>query len=372
MKNTTVAADELKKLCAAVLAAAGASAEDARATAHILVEADMMGIGTHGAVRVPGYAERLRSGGIHAAAAPVLDRRAPSLALVDGANALGPVVGTRALAEAIAIATETGIAYVGCRRSNHYGAVAPYAREACEAGFVMIAGTGASITMPPWGGAELRTGNNPLCLAAPCPDGVHFILDIAMSVAARGKIRAALARGESIPEGWATDARGQPTTDPAEAIAGFLLPFGGHKGSGLAMAVDLLSAVLTGARFLTDVSSWLENPDEPQELGHFFPRGVQVRDGALPANRARHTPRRSRRARAPARRARACVPNPGAARRGVDSRVAARRAARAGRPAAEDLEDEADARRPRAHRAAASNSFALQHRNLYLLEARCQ
>jgi len=270
MKNTIVAADELKKLCAAVLAAAGASAEDARATAHILVEADMMGIGTHGAVRVPGYAERLRSGGIHAAAAPVLDRRAPSLALVDGANALGPVVGTRALAEAIAIATETGIAYVGCRRSNHYGAVAPYAREACEAGFVMIAGTGASITMPPWGGAELRTGNNPLCFAAPCPDGVHFILDIAMSVAARGKIRAALARGETIPEGWATDARGRPTTDPTQAIAGFLLPFGGHKGSGLAMAVDLLSAVLTGAHFLTDVSSWLENPDQPQELGHFF------------------------------------------------------------------------------------------------------
>ena len=270
MKTATLPADELTRLCAAVLAAAGARAEDARATAHILVETDMMGISTHGAIRVPGYADRMRSGGIDAQAVPVLERRAPSLALLDGANALGPVVGARALAAAQEIAGETGIAYVGCRRSNHYGAVAPYAREACEAGFVLVAGTGASLTMPPWSGAELRTGNNPLCFAAPCPDGVHFILDMAMSVAARGKVRAALARGEKIPEGWATDRNGRPTTDPAEAIAGFLLPVGGHKGSGLAMAVDILSAVLTGARFLTDVSSWLENPDRPQEIGHFF------------------------------------------------------------------------------------------------------
>lgn len=270
VKTATLPADELKRLCAAVLAAAGASAEDARTAAHVLVETEMMGISTHGAIRVPGYADRLRSGGIDARAVPVLERRAPSLALLDGANGLGPVVGMHALAAAREIAAETGIAYVGCRRSNHYGAVAPYAREACEDGFVMVAGTGASLTMPPWGGTQLRTGNNPLCFAAPCPDGVHFILDMAQSVAARGKIRAALARGETIPEGWATDKDGRATTDPAAAIAGFLLPVGGHKGSGLAMAVDILSAVLTGARFLTDVSSWLENPDRPQALGHFF------------------------------------------------------------------------------------------------------
>jgi LDH2 family malate/lactate/ureidoglycolate dehydrogenase len=269
-KTATLPAEDLKRLCAAVLAGAGGRAEDARTTAHILVETDMMGIATHGAIRVPGYAGRMRSGGIDAGAVPVLERRAPSLALLDGANALGPVVGARALAAAVEIAGETGIAYVGCRRSNHYGAIAPYAREACEEGFVMVAGTGASLTMPPWGGAELRLGNNPLCFAAPCPDGVHFILDMAQSVAARGKIRAALARGETIPEGWATDRNGRATTDPAEAIAGFLLPVGGHKGSGLSMAVDILSAVLSGARFLTDVSSWLDNPDRPQAIGHFF------------------------------------------------------------------------------------------------------
>ncbi|MDA8107735.1 MAG: Ldh family oxidoreductase, partial [Betaproteobacteria bacterium] len=203
-------------------------------------------------------------------AAPRLEPRAPSLALVDGGNALGPVVGTRALEAAIELARATGIGWVGCRHSNHFGALAPYARAACEAGYAMLAGTNASTTMPPWGGRELRLGNNPLCVAAPGPEGRHFILDIAMSVAARGKIRAALAAGARIPEGWAADEHGRPTTDPAAALAGFLLPFGAHKGSGLAMAVDLLAGLLAGARFLTDVSSWVDRPDEPQGLGHFF------------------------------------------------------------------------------------------------------
>ncbi len=113
-------------------------------------------------------------------------------------------------------------------------------------------------------------GNNPLCIAAPCADGSHFILDMAMSVAARGKIRAAHTTGTSIPEGWALDASGISTTNAGEALAGFLLPFGAYKGSGLAMAVDILSGVLTGARFLTDVASWSEEPDAPSGVGHFF------------------------------------------------------------------------------------------------------
>ncbi len=268
--NPTVQAEALHSLCAAALVAAGARHADAAATARVLVEAELMGIATHGAVRVPDYARRLRSGGIDARAVPRLERRAPSLALLDGANALGPVAGTRALEAAIEMAAATGIAWVGCRHSNHFGAIAPYARAACEAGYAMLAGTNASTTMPPWGGKALRLGNNPLCIAAPCPDGRHFILDIALSVAARGKIRAALAAGASIPEGWAADANGRPTTDPAAALAGFLLPLGAHKGSGLSMAVDLFSGVLSGARFLTDVSSWVDRPDDPQGLGHFF------------------------------------------------------------------------------------------------------
>jgi len=230
----------------------------------------MMGIPTHGMVRLTPYTERLKGGAVNAKAEPAVDVRAPSLAIVDGRNGLGPVVANVALETAMQMVAETGIAYVGCHSSNHLGALVPYALKACEAGYLMMAGTGASTTMPPFGGSEARIGNNPLCIAAPCPAAPHFVLDMAMSVAARGKIRAAHAEGRSIPEGWAVDADGQPTTDPARALDGFLIAVGGHKGSGLSMAVDILSDVLSGARFLTGITTWTGNNTTAQDLGHFF------------------------------------------------------------------------------------------------------
>jgi LDH2 family malate/lactate/ureidoglycolate dehydrogenase len=268
--TTTIDADSLSDLSTAILEAAGARPEDAQATTKILIEGEMMGIDTHGVIRLQSYTERLRSGGITARPAMTVDQRADSLAIVDGDNALGPAVGMRGLETALQLARKAGIAYVGCRGSNHVGALAPYALQACEAGFVSVMGTNASTTMPPWGGAEARIGNNPIAIAAPCPDAPHFILDMAMSVAARGKIRAAQSEGRPIPEGWAVDAAGRPTTDPAEALAGFLVPFGGHKGSGLSQAVDMLSGVISGARFLTGISSWVDDPQAPQGVGHFF------------------------------------------------------------------------------------------------------
>ena len=249
---------------------AGLSVDDAEISARILVDADMMGLSTHGVVRIPVYTNRLLRGGVDPNAVVSVDRPAPSLAVIDGNNGLGTVVGGKALEVALEIVAETGLVYVGCRNSNHFGALAPYGLRACDAGYVLIAGTNASMTMAPWGGTETRIGNNPLCIAAPCADGIHIILDMATSVAARGKIRAAQKAGSPIPEGWATDGSGIPTTDPSEALAGFLLPVGGHKGSGLSMAMDILSGVLTGARFLSDVSSWSENPDAPSGVGHFF------------------------------------------------------------------------------------------------------
>lgn len=260
----------LTRLAADAFRASAVSTQDARSTAGILIEADMMGIPTHGVVRIPTYIERLRLGGVDAHAVVRVDERGPGMAIVDGNNALGTVVASRALAVAMEMVADAGIAYVGCRNSNHCGALAPYALEACNAGYLLIGGTNASTTMAPWGGRDARIGNNPLCIAAPCADGMHFILDMAMSVAARGKIRVAQREGSAIPEGWAVDASGQPTTDPAEALAGFLLPFGGHKGSGLSMAVDILCGVLTGAGFLTGVSSWSANPEAPSRIGHFF------------------------------------------------------------------------------------------------------
>lgn len=268
--SETILVDALAALSDAVLTRAGLPAEDRAAVTRVLVEAEMMGIATHGAMRLESYVGRVRAGGVAARPEVTVERKGPSLALVDGGNALGPVVGECALAAALEIAAETGLAYVACRNSNHFGALAPYALRACEAGFVALMGTNATTTMPPWGGAAARLGNNPFGVAAPCPGPPHFILDMAMSVAARGRIRAARDAGRPISEGWAVDAEGRPTTDPVAALAGFLMPVGGHKGSGLSQAVDVLAGVLSGARFLTEVSSWLEDPDRPQGLGHFF------------------------------------------------------------------------------------------------------
>ncbi len=269
-KTVTVERAPLLRLAEAALTAAGAAPRHAALTADILVEGDLMGIGTHGVLRVLLYSERLGLDGITAAAEITVERKAPSLALVDGDNGLGPAVAMTALEAGFEMAAESGLAYVGCRNSNHLGALAPYALKACERGLVLISGTNASTTIAPWGGREARLGNNPLSIAAPCPGAPHFILDMAMSVAARGKIRKARDEGASIPEGWAVDAAGKPTTDPVAALEGFLLPFGGHKGSGLSQAVDLLSGVLSGARFLTDISPWTDYPERPCGTGHFF------------------------------------------------------------------------------------------------------
>ncbi len=247
----------------------GMSEADAAAAVWPLIDAEAMGIATHGLIRVPTYAKRLRFGGIDATGKIAVERRGPALALVDGGNATGTAIAARALDAAMEMAAETGIAYVGCRHSNHCGALMPYGLKAVEAGYVFLGGTNASTTMPPWGGAEARIGNNPIGVAAPIAEGPHFLLDMAMSVAARGKIRAARAAGDRIPADWAVDDRGRPTTDPAAALKGFLSPMGGHKGSGLSQAVDILCGVLSGAQFLSGISSWVDHPELPSNIGHF-------------------------------------------------------------------------------------------------------
>ncbi|UCH73715.1 MAG: Ldh family oxidoreductase [Rhodospirillales bacterium] len=268
--TVTVAADELGALAAAAFVHAGVPEGDARETAEVLLVGEMMGIPTHGMIRVPEYIRRIGLGGINCSPQMRIDRRAPALAVIDADNALGPVAGLRGLAEALEMARQVGIAYAGIAESNHVGPLAPYALRACEDGMALILGTNASVTMPPWGGAAARMGNNPLCIALPNPGGPHFILDMAMSVAARGKIRRALKEGAAIPEGWAVTRDGAPTTDPAAALDGFLAPMGGHKGAGLAQAVDLLAGLLPGGAFLTAISSWIENPGAPPRTGHFF------------------------------------------------------------------------------------------------------
>lgn len=261
---------ELTGLAIRVLEAAGIARSDAEDAARVLVTGDLMGHGTHGVLRLESYGERLRTGAMDSRARIAVESVAPAVARIDGANALGPLVGMRALREAMARARAHGIGLALARNSNHFGAIAPYCLIAAEDGFASMIGSNASTTIAPTGGAQTRLGNNPLGFGVPRPGGRPVILDMAMSVVARGKIRAALQRGESIPESWATDRHGRPTTDPKEALEGFLMPFGGYKGYGLALMVDLFAGVLSGAAYLEHVHSWQDDPDKPGNLGHFF------------------------------------------------------------------------------------------------------
>src|SRR5688572_4770360 len=262
--------EELRGLAERAFAAHGVAAADAADTARILVLGDLFGHHTHGVARVESYCERLALGGINAKAQPQVERAAAAIARVDGDNGLGPVVGMCALRSAMQIARESGVAIVFARSSNHFGAIAPYCWLAAHEGFASVIGSNSTPTIAPTGGREARVGNSPLGFGVPHPGRDPIILDMAMSVVARARIRNALKRGEAIPPTWGTDKDGAPTTDPQAALDGFLLPIGDYKGYGLALIVDLFAGLLSGASYLTHVKSWQDEPGAPQGLGHFF------------------------------------------------------------------------------------------------------
>lgn len=261
---------ELRELGVRAFEGLGLPRQDAVDVVDILVLADLFGLSTHGLSRIESYGERLQVGGINRQARIRVDSPAPALRLVDGDNGVGPLVGMHALRAAMQAASECDVGLAFARQSNHFGPISPYGLIAAEAGYASIIGSNATTTIAPWGGTDARVGNSPIGFAVPNPDGAHFLLDMAMSVVARAKIRNALKAGQAIPDTWATDAQGQPTTDPRQALDGFLLPIGGHKGYGLALMVDLFAGMLSNAAYLTHVKSWVDAPDEPQNLGHFF------------------------------------------------------------------------------------------------------
>ncbi|GAA0919268.1 Ldh family oxidoreductase [Pseudonocardia zijingensis] len=269
-KTVTIPVDLLQDTARSALTAAGMPYADAEDVARVLVMADLFGIHTHGVQRIPQYLERVRIGGVSISAEMVVEQVAPSIVKVDGANGVGPLVGWRTLTATMEAARTTGVGIGLARHSNHFGPVMPYLYAAAEAGFASMIASNATTTIAPTGGAQAKIGNNPVGWGMPSRGSAPVLLDIALSTAARAKIRAAAREGRPIPDTWATDKNGTPTTDPSSALEGFLLPIGGHKGYGLSVMMDLFAGVLSGAAYLDKVSSWSDNPGEAQNLGHFF------------------------------------------------------------------------------------------------------
>jgi LDH2 family malate/lactate/ureidoglycolate dehydrogenase len=249
----------------------GLSETDAGIVAACLLRADLRGIDTHGLQFLPQYLERLRRGLINPRPRLALSQVAPAAASLDGDNGFGFVVGRRAMAAAMELAQSCGIGVVSAFRSTHFGMAAAYVLPALEAGYIAMVFSNASRAMPPWGGREALLGTNPFAAGAPAGKQAPFLLDMSPAVAARGKIRRAARRGEAIPPGYALDAEGRATTDPEAALAGgVVLPIGGYKGSGIAMLMDIMGGVISGAACAGEVGSQFLDYERPQNVGHFF------------------------------------------------------------------------------------------------------
>lgn len=249
---------------------AGVPDHYAHIVAESLVQADLRGVDSHGVVRAKIYLERLEAGMVNPHADIEIVNQTEAMALVDGHNNYGAVIGSKALDLSLQNAKQYGASIVGVKNSNHFGTCAYYALKAIRQDCVLLVMSNASQTMPPTGGIRPFIGTNPLAVGVPSGDELPFILDMATSVVARGKIIVSAQKNEPIPQGWAVDKHGNPTTDPHEALVGSVLPVGGAKGYGLSMFIDILSGVLTGAGFGQYVNNMYENWEQPQNVGHLF------------------------------------------------------------------------------------------------------
>lgn len=266
--------DALRGFCRDVFTRLGVSVEDARTAADVLVHADTLGIDSHGVARLaghPGYVPGLKSGIINATASPRIVTESASTALLDGDAGLGGVVSTRAMELAIAKARDSAVGVVTVTNSHHFGIACHYAMMALARGMIGISMTNAAPQVVPTNGKRALLGTNPLSVAVPAGQERPFILDMATSVGAAGKIEIAQRIGKPIVDGWLVDADGRPTTDPRSLwTGGSLLPLGSrpelasYKGYGLAVVVDILCGVLSGAGFsnILDPVGW--------STGHFF------------------------------------------------------------------------------------------------------
>jgi L-2-hydroxycarboxylate dehydrogenase (NAD+) len=280
-EQSTYPADVLREFSARVLEAAGIPPDDAALAADVLLAADLRGIDSHGVARLRGYHEGVLSGRINATPELRIVRETLTTATVDADNGLGLVVGPRANEIAMDKALDAGSGWVAVRNTNHFGIAGYYVLQALERDLIGWAMTNSSALVAPLFGTGRMLGTNPLAIAFPGDEEPPIVVDLATSTVAFGKIEIALRRGLPLPEGWAIDADGAPATDPQAVYeGGALLPLGstrelgGHKGYALALMVDVLSGVLSGANWGPFAPAFAIEQTPPGSvgagIGHFF------------------------------------------------------------------------------------------------------
>ena len=258
--------DSLSDFVSDIFFKLGVPPDSAHTVAEAVVAADMEGIPSHGVMLVPMYVERMLAGSVSTRTEPSVVHDGGSALVLDAGNALGQLTSDWAIPMVIERGREHGLAAVAVRNGFHFGTAGYWARQIAEAGLAGIVMCNTRPLMPAPGGAERVVGNNPVAIALPG----NFIVDMATSATAMGRIRLAESAGKPIPEGWAADAEGSPTTNPAAAIAGMLLPAAGPKGFGLAVAIDLLCGGLSGGAIGYEVAPLYGDPAKPYRCSHLF------------------------------------------------------------------------------------------------------
>jgi (2R)-3-sulfolactate dehydrogenase (NADP+) len=270
--------DALRKLATEALARAGANASMAATTAQALVDADAQGLASHGVSRIAQYAAHLRNGRADGTATPRIVHERGGAVLVDAGCGLAFPACAFAVDEAIRRALAHGVALAAVTNSHHFGVAAWHLRPVAEAGMVGIAMGNSPSAMPAAGGKHPVFGTNPIAAVFPRRDAPPLVIDLSLSEVARGKLMVAAREGRTIPEGWALDRDGKPTTDPKAGLDGSMLPMGGAKGAMLALVVELLVTALTGASIGFEASSFFVDEGNRPRLGQAF---LVVDPGAL-------------------------------------------------------------------------------------------
>jgi LDH2 family malate/lactate/ureidoglycolate dehydrogenase len=268
--ETLVPAEQLSDFVARLFSAVGVPGQAATAVARGLVDADLEGLHSHGVMLVDMYIERLRRGSVSRSGCATIVSDRQGAVVLDAGHALGHVTGIQAMSLAIDKAHRFAAGIVSVRHGFHFGTAGNFARQAAEAGCIGIAMCNTRPLMPAPGGAERVVGNNPIAIALPTAGKIPLVLDMATSEAAMGKIRMAEKAKESIPSTWAVTAEGAPTTNPADAIAGMLLPSGGAKGFGLAFVIDLMCGLLSQGATGSQVHPLYGDLAVPYDCSHLF------------------------------------------------------------------------------------------------------
>lgn len=266
----TYSLDDIRRWTTETLISSKVRADNAASVAEALVAAEASGQGGHGLRRIPAYTAQARAGKVDGFATPMAETVRPGVLRIDAGLGFAYPALDLAVSKLPAMAREYGIAAASIFRSHHAGVMGLTVERLADQGLVALMVAHAPACMAPWGGRKPVFGTNPVAFAAPVIGEEPMVIDLALSKVARGKVMAARQKGEAIPDDWALDIDGQPTTDAARAMAGTMMPLGGAKGAALALMVETMATAMTGANFSTEASSLFDDKGPAPALGQML------------------------------------------------------------------------------------------------------